>query len=75
MWFASKKSPILNDYIRPYKANTFVAKWTERSFDADAYIMFNMDRKGKASGFTMEYISPLTDFSFDFQDLDMKRVK
>jgi hypothetical protein len=24
---------------------------------------------------TMKAISPLTDFSFDFQDLDLKRVK
>ena len=75
LWFASEKSPRLNGYITPYKANTFIVKWTDRSFDADAYIMFNMDRNGKANGFTMEAISPLTDFSFDFQDLDMKRVK
>ncbi len=75
LWFASVKSPRLNGYITHYKANTFIVKWTDRSFDADAYILFNMDRNGKASGFTMESISPLTDFSFDFQDLDMKRVK
>ena len=75
LWFASVKSPRLNGYVTPYKANTFIVKWTDRSFDADAYIMLNMDRNGKASGFTMESISPLTDFSFDFQDLDMKRVK
>jgi len=37
--------------------------------------LFNMDRNGSASGFTMESISPLTDFSFDFQDLDLKRVR
>ncbi|MCY7291057.1 MAG: DUF3471 domain-containing protein, partial [Ferruginibacter sp.] len=75
LWFASVKSPRLNGYVTPYKANTFIVKWTDRSFDADAYVLFNMDRNGKASGFTMEAISPLTDFSFDFQDLDMKRVK
>ncbi len=75
LWFASVKSPRLNGYVTPYKANTFIVKWTDRSFDADAYVIFNIDRNGKASGFTMEAISPLTDFSFDFQDLDMKRVK
>jgi len=38
--------------------------------DADAYIVFSLGSDGKASGFKMEAISPLTDFSFDFQDLD-----
>ncbi len=75
LWFASKKSPRLNGYVTPYKSNTFIVKWTDRSFDADAYVMFSLDRNGKADGFKMEAISPLTDFSFDFQDLDLKRVK
>jgi CubicO group peptidase (beta-lactamase class C family) len=75
LWFASAKSPRLNGYVTPYKSNTFIVKWTDRSFDADAYILFSMDRNGKADGFKMEAISPLTDFSFDFQDLDLKRVK
>ena len=43
--------------------------------DADAYVKFNLDTEGKAAGMTMEAISPLTDFSFDFQDLDFKITK
>lgn len=31
--------------------------------------------EGKAPGFTMLAISPLTDFSYDFHDLDFHRVK
>jgi hypothetical protein len=34
-----------------------------------------MDKEGKATSCTMQAISPLTDFSFDFQDLDLKRVQ
>jgi CubicO group peptidase (beta-lactamase class C family) len=75
MWLASKRSPRLNGYITPYKANTYIVKWTDRSLDADAYVIFSMDRNGKADGFKMEAISPLTDFSFDFQDLDLRKVK
>ena len=75
LWFASIKSPRLNGQIIPYKGNTFIVKWTDRSFDADAYLMFGLDNDGKANGFTMASISPLTDFSFDFQDLDLKRIK
>ena len=51
-----------------------MVKWNERSFGADAYIFFDGDADGKAMHFTMKPISPLTDFSYDFQDLDFTRV-
>ena len=74
-WFESKKSPKLTGEMLNYKGNTFIVKWNDRSMDADAYIMFDLDNEGKASGIKMKPISPLTDFSFDFQDLDFKKVK
>ncbi len=74
-WFASKRSPKLSGEVLPYKANTFIVKWKDRSMDADAFMSFVLDREGKASGFTMNAISPLTDFSYDFHDLDFKRLK
>jgi len=74
-WFDSKRSPKLTGILLPFKGNTFVAKWNDRSMDADAYVKFDLDENGKASGFKMAAISPLTDFSFDFQDLDLRRVK
>ncbi len=72
LWFDSKRSFQLTGELLPYKGNTFIVKWTERSMDADAYVMFELDNEGKASGFTMKAISPLTDFSFDFHDLNFK---
>jgi hypothetical protein len=59
----------------PYKGNTFIVKWKDRSMDADAYVMFDLDSDGKPSEMKMMPISPLTDFSFDFQDLDFKKTK
>lgn len=73
LWFTSQKSLLLQGPLTYYNANTYLVKWIERSFDADAFVKFNLDTEGKASGFTMEAISPLTDFSFDFQDLDFSR--
>jgi Domain of unknown function (DUF3471)/Beta-lactamase len=73
-WFDSKRSPKLTGEVLPYKANTFIVKWRDRSMDADAYMSFIMDTEGRASGFTMKAISPLTDFSYDFHDLDFKRL-
>lgn len=75
MWFQSKRSFLLNGEIFPYKGSTFIVKWTDRSMDADAFVVFDLDSDGKASGMKMKAISRLTDFSFDFQDLDFKRVK
>ena len=70
--FESKKSPKLKGELFLYKNNTLVVKWYDRSFDADAWVRIKMSDEGKVIGFTMEAISPMTDFSFDFDDLDFK---
>lgn len=76
LWFKSLRSPKLTGQMHYYKANTFVAKWSESSLiDADAFVMFQLDENGVAQGFKMKGISPAIDFSFDFQDLDLKRIK
>lgn len=75
LWFQSQKSFLLSGEIFPYKGNTFVVKWTDRSLDADAFVQLSLDMNGKGAGFKMEAISPLTDFSFDFQDLDFVKVE
>lgn len=75
LWFDSKRSFLLTGEMLPYKGNTFIVKWNDRSLDADAYVMFDLDYQGKPSGIKMKPISPLTDFSFDFQDLDFTRAE
>ncbi|MEJ7625507.1 MAG: serine hydrolase [Ferruginibacter sp.] len=73
MRFTSEKSPRLTGVMLPYKGSTWIVKWDDRSFDADAYASFTLDSEGRATGIKMKAISPLTDFSFDFHDLDLKR--
>lgn len=73
--FQSVKSPKLRGELLQYKGNVFVIKWDDRSFDADAFVNFSFDFNGNPAGFTMKAISPLTDFSFDFHDLDFKKSK
>lgn len=58
-----------------YKGNTFIVKWDDRSLLADAFVNFSLDREGEAEGFLMEAVSPNTDFSFDFQDLEFSKEK
>jgi hypothetical protein len=75
LWFDSKRSLKLTGELLTYKGNTFIVKWNDRSMDADAFVMFSLDNTGKATGIKMKSISPLTDFSYDFQDLDFNRLQ
>ncbi len=70
--FESKRSPQLTGELFFYKTNTFAVKWNNRYFDADAFVYVFMDDE-KMTGFTMAAISPLTDFSYDFHDLEFVR--
>lgn len=72
LYFKSSRSLKLHGVLHYYKGNTFVAEWPDRSMDADAFVQFQLDAEGKSEGFTMKAISPMTDFSFDFQDLNFK---
>lgn len=74
LWFKSYRSPKLNGPMRFYQANTFAIKWEYQDMNADALAMFTFDDQGKAQSIKMKGISPNIDFSFDFQDLDLKRV-
>lgn len=69
LYFTSKRSSQLRGKVYFYKDNNYVVKWENRYLHADAHILFD-----QADGFKMNPISPLTDFSYDFQDLDFTRV-
>jgi hypothetical protein len=43
--------------------------------NADAFAIFGLDEEGQAQTIQMKGISPSMDFSFDFQDLNFKRVE
>lgn len=74
LWFQSARSPQLRGEMSYYKGNTFVVKWVNRRMKADAFVLFSLDQEGVPAGFRMKAISPLTDFSYDFHDLDFRRL-
>jgi CubicO group peptidase (beta-lactamase class C family) len=74
LYFASKRSKRLVGEIFFYKDQNFVVKWNVRSFNADSHIFFQVNKLGNASHFTMKAISPLTDFSYDFHDLNFTKI-
>lgn len=69
-----ERSPNLKGELLPFNATTFIAKWNNRSYDADVYVYFSFDETGIATGATMSNIAPITDFSFDFHDLNLKKT-
>ncbi|AFL80953.1 penicillin-binding protein, beta-lactamase class C [Aequorivita sublithincola DSM 14238] len=73
--FKAEKSPDLTGTMTFYKGTTYAVRWNDTSLKADAFVNFSLNTEGKAEGFTMSPISPLTDFSYDFQDLEFNKMK
>jgi hypothetical protein len=61
--------------VLPYEGSTRVVRWRDRSFNADAFATFTLNEQGRAASIKMKPISTATDFSYDFQDLDLQRLE
>jgi len=61
-------SPALIADLAHWQHDTFVARWRQRNVP-DAYVSFALDPRGAVESMKMVAVSPLADFSFDFQDL------
>lgn len=75
LFFKSMRSPQLAGEVFFYKDSTFVVKWNNRSFNADAFLIFDNLNSEKPATIKMKAVSPLTDFSYDFQDLDFTKAQ
>ncbi|WCL54046.1 serine hydrolase [Gimibacter soli] len=71
----SKRSAQLKGDMVHFNRDTFIVRWDDRTLDADAYATFQFGPDGKPTKVEMKPVSPLTDFSFDFQHLDLQRVQ
>ncbi|MEM6415989.1 MAG: serine hydrolase [Pseudomonadota bacterium] len=82
-----KRSNLLTGPLSHYDGETFSALWPNRTLRGDAFVTFELstddpNAEGSDSpaaektviGIKMKAISEFTDFSFDFHDLDLKRV-
>ncbi len=68
-------TPWLEGSLEHWQYDTFIARWSDRTLRADAYVTFALNPDGSIDQVKMSAVSPATDFSFDFQDLVLKRVK
>ncbi len=72
--FKSARSPQLSGPLEHFQFDTFIARWTDRQLMADAYVSFYLIPEGKVDRIAMKAVSPLTDFSYDFHDLDLRGI-
>jgi hypothetical protein len=69
------RTPSLIGDLIHWQYDTFVARWHDRELRADAFVTFALNPSGAIDRATMRAVSPATDFSFDFQDLDLRPVR
>jgi CubicO group peptidase (beta-lactamase class C family) len=62
-------SPALTGDMEHWQYDTFQVRWRDRSLAADAFVTFALNPDGSIRQVNMAPVSPLTDFSYDFQDL------
>ncbi|MCA0445888.1 MAG: serine hydrolase [Bacteroidetes bacterium] len=68
-----EKSPTLTGKLIHWQYDTFIVKWDHRYLRADAFVTFSLNPDGSVDQVKMSPVSPDTDFSFDFQDLELRR--
>ena len=69
--FEAEKSPLLAGRMSHHDGSRFVVRWTDRTLEADAYVLFERGQDDKVVGISM---TKLDHGDFDFEDLDLSRV-
>lgn len=66
------RSPPYKGPLEPWGKDAFRTRFTDKSVE-DALLTFTVEG-GKVAGLKMKALSPLADFSFDYQDLELTKV-
>lgn len=74
MVFSMDHTPAAVGELSFWQYDTFKVHWRDRTME-DAFLTFTLKPDGTIDHFTMKAVSPLADFSFDYQDLLFTPVK
>jgi hypothetical protein len=66
------RTPSLIGDVVHWQYDTFLVRWRDRGLRADAFITFSLEPDGSIERARMVPASPTVDFSYDFQDLDLR---
>jgi CubicO group peptidase (beta-lactamase class C family) len=69
------RSPRMVGSLSPWRGNTFLVTWDDRTLAADAFIEFVVGSKGGVGSARMSRASPRTASAYDYQDLNLTREK
>jgi CubicO group peptidase (beta-lactamase class C family) len=61
-------TPTMVGHLEHWQYDTFKTHWRDRTI-AEAFVSFSLNADGGIEHFKMKAVSPLADFSFDYQDL------
>ena len=61
-------TPNMGGRLEHFQYDTFIARFDDTNIEA-AYVTFALGAEGKVERITMKPVSPIADFSFDYQDL------
>jgi len=68
------RSPAFVGELEHWQYDTFIARWRTAHLE-DAYVAFSLNPDGSIDRFRMTAVSPVADFSFDYQDLEFRPLK
>lgn len=68
-----KHSPGMVGELQHYQYETFKTVWRDKVMEP-AFVTFQLTADGKIDRISMKPVSPLADFSWDYQDLDLRPV-
>ncbi len=67
-------SPRMTADLRHFRGDSWIAHFRDR-VAPDAFVTFHVGKDGTPERMKLEAVSPLADFSFDYQDLNPMRMK
>lgn len=67
------QTPGMTAPLEHWAYDTFIARWKD-GVTEPAFVTFNLDATGAPTRITMKAVSPIADFSYDYHDLDLRRV-
>jgi hypothetical protein len=68
------RSPAFVGDLEHWQYDTFIARWRAAHLE-DAYVAFSLNPDGSIDRFRMAAVSPVADFSFDYQDLEFRPAR
>ncbi len=66
-----KSTPRMGGRLEHWQYDTFITRFEDKTIEP-AYVTFALDADGQVARVTMKAVSPLADFSYDYQDLDFR---